>query len=555
MTIRKKIRISLGITMLILLLLLDLIFTGVLRTASYQASKERMIRDLSRATGLINAEAQTLSAISATWAHSDATWHYLRGNNPDFILPLFDRNNLKEIGISSIILLNNKQKVALQKNYSPFDEPSSPESELATILSYPENEKMIKETNDTGVSGIVLRGSEPILFSLKPVLTSDMRGPVAGHLIATRPFNPEFIKTISDNLNFNFSIEATSEEDRGNPFLEEILIDDIKRKNTMVSGKMLVKDHTGKPSFWIHGMSPRKDTTEVERKMQLLFLAIAACVLILCCGFDFVLKRILYDRIKKLEEEAEAIQEDAQSSDGITVDKMKDEITDLQQAITDVINYKEYCCKKNVETDAIRLMVHERFATHSSHLCLKTLEELATALTPGDDGVKYGLLQKAQITKLFCKKLGIADNELVFSYLGALFSKIGIIGLPHKLRSNSTELTEEELREYRNYPLISRDIMRTVELLRSSSSIACNWNENWDGTGFPNGKKEEQIPIEARAFAVVNEWNELSRLKPGRKAFTFEEMEAELRLMKGTRLDPDLVEEFIIMLKKHNIEK
>ena len=89
MTIRKKISVALGITMLILLLLLDLIFTGVLRTASYQASKERMIRDLSRVVGLINAEAQTLSAISATWAYSDSTWHYLMGDNPNFALPFF----------------------------------------------------------------------------------------------------------------------------------------------------------------------------------------------------------------------------------------------------------------------------------------------------------------------------------------------------------------------------------------------------------------------------------------------------------------------------------
>ena len=553
MTVRKKISVALGITMLILLLLLDLIFTGVLRTASYQASKERMIRDLSRVVGLINAEAQTLSAISATWAYSDSTWHHLMGDNPNFVLPLFDRKNLKEVGISSIILLNKQLKVSLQKDYSTFNEPSSPESELSTIFSNPKNKEIMENISEGGISGIALRDNEPILFALKPILTSDMRGPIAGYLLATSPFNLEFTKKMVDNLNFNFTIVPTTEEEKTDPFIQDTVINKINHHNPLVSGRMLVKDHTGSPSFWVRASSPREDTSDVEKKMQLLFLAIAACVVLLCCGFDFVLKRILYDRIKRLQEEAEAIQEHPRTNEGITTDHFKDEITDLQRAITDVIAYKDYCCKKNIGIDEIRLMVYERFATHATHLCLKTLETVATTLTPGDEGFRSCITRKAKLTERFCHRLGIPHNELIFSYLGALFSKIGLISTPQK-RDISAELTAEELREFQNYPLVSKDIMKSVDLLRSSTMIPYNWNENWDGTGFPNGKKGDCIPIEARAYAIVHEWSELSRLKPGIRTASPDEVKAALRTLKGTRLDPEMVEEFISMLEEKQDE-
>lgn len=550
MTLRKKIRIILGISMLILLLLLDLIFTGVLRTASYQASKERMTRDLTRVVGLINGEAQSLSAISATWAYSDSTWDYMQKSNENFVLPTINQDMLTEIGISSIILLDIEQKVVLQKDYSPYNEPSSPQSELTTIFSNPKNIEMIENMSDQGVSGLALRENEPILFSLKPILTSHMQRPIAGYLLATKAFNSDLVQQMSESLHFDFIIDPTDDSEKSDSNLGETIIDEIRRKNPLVAGKMLVKDHMGVPSFWIRGTAPREDTSAIEKRMQYLFLILAACVLLLCCAIDFVLKHILYNRLKTLEDEAEAIRDDAETSDSITIDNKKDEISDLQQAVSDVIAHKEYSCKMNTEVDKISLTVYERFAAEGTRLCLKTVEEIAASLTPGDEKYRNSIVNEAKTTERFCARIGIPDNELMFSYLGALFNRIGLTGIPFSIRNKTAEMTIEEEREYKNYPFISRDILKSVEILHSSTAIPCNWNENWDGTGFPNGKKGTSIPIEARAFAVVDEWNKLTLSRFGCRPATQEEVEVALRAMKGTRLDSHLVEEFIGMLKE-----
>ncbi|HAJ94006.1 MAG TPA: hypothetical protein DCM41_03840, partial [Synergistaceae bacterium] len=118
MTLRRKTQIALGITLLLLLLLLDLTFTNFLRRSAEQTDRERITLNLSRAVVSINAEAKTLSAIAANWAHSDATWNYMNGRNPDYAADTLNRNALTEIGISSMIFIDSGNMVRLFRNFS-----------------------------------------------------------------------------------------------------------------------------------------------------------------------------------------------------------------------------------------------------------------------------------------------------------------------------------------------------------------------------------------------------------------------------------------------------
>ena len=95
--------------------------------------------------------------------------------------------------------------------------------------------------------------------------------------------------------------------------------------------------------------------------------------------------------------------------------------------------------------------------------------------------------------------------------------------------------------------------METIELLRPASSIPYSWNENWDGSGFPQGFSATAIPYQARIYAVVDAWNEMTRPWPGRRIPSDAEVTERLRSMAGTRLDPQLVEKFIEYLKKENL--
>ncbi len=549
MTLRRKTQISLGITLLILLLMLDLTFTNFLRRSAEQADIERITLNLSRTVVSINAEARTLSAIAANWAHSDATWNYMRGHNSNYASETLNRDALTEVGISSMIFIDNSNMVRLFKDFSADDEPSSPESEFSAIFNDPKNQYLLDNTGAAGISGIVLKENQPILFTVKPILTSDIEGPPAGNLIVTRAISPKLIENISRNLHFNFAVEPTTDTEKQNAdSLPLVSIEESDRKSTTISGRMLVKDHIGTPSFWVIGIDKKEDTSAAEKKIQYLFLIFALIAVILSFLYDLFFKCQFSDRMKRLQREIEAIRDEKGQKGIITVDTQKDEINSMQRTLSDVMAYHDFKQEHKSRMDSISLMVYERFAQAGNRLCYKTLEDIATAFSPGDEKFRNALPRAAKMTAKFCDRLKMAEEDKFYAYLGALFSRIGLLGVPFPIRSKNTELSPSELREYHKYPIISKDYLESVELLRPATHIPYCWNEKWEGTGFPRGLSGSAIPLQARVFAIVDGWNEMTRPWLGRKLPSQEEVEIRLRELAGSKYDPQLVEQFIQLL-------
>ncbi|MGD9666197.1 MAG: HD domain-containing phosphohydrolase [Synergistaceae bacterium] len=549
MTLRRKTQIALGITLLLILLMLDLTFTNFLRRSAEQTDRERITLNLSRAVVSINAEAKTLSAIAANWAHSDATWDYMNGRNPNYAAETLNRDALTEIGISSMIFIDTGNMIRLFKDFSSEDEPSSPESEFVAIFDDPKNRYLLDYTGPTGTSGIVLKENQPILFTVKPILTSDIQGPTAGNLIVTRTISPKLIANISRNLHFNFAIEPTTENEKLNADkLPLILIEDAEKNATTISARMLVKDHSGTPSFWVVGIDKKEDIAAAEKQIQFLFLIFGVIAVLLSFLYDFFFKHAFSNRMKRLQREVEAIRDEKGHKGVVTVDSKKDEINSLQRTLSDVMAYHDFKQEHKSKMDSISLMVYERFAQAGNRLCYKTLEDIATAFSPGDEKFRNSLPRSAKMTVKFCDKLKLPDEEKFYAYLGALFSRIGLLGIPFSVRNKTTELSPVELREYHKYPILSKDFLESVELLRPATQIPYCWNEKWDGTGFPKGLSGSAIPLTARIFAIVDTWNEMTRPWLGRKLPTQEEVELKLREMAGTKFDPYLTEQFIQLL-------
>lgn len=552
MTLRRKTQMAMGIVMLVLLLVLDLTFTDILRRAAEKTDRQRMQLNLSRVVVSINGEAQSLSGIAGNWAFSDVTWNYMHTKDSNYVTKTLNRSVLTDIGVSSIILVDTNYEVQLFKDYSPKDEPSAPQNEFTAIFSDPKNDMLLQDVGIDGVSGISELGGSPILFCVKPILRSDKSGPSAGFLIATKHLSPSMIQQISRNLHFNFAIEQTTPKEKtaGNLPVSKIYI--AKGRNTAVSGSMLVRDHGGAPVFWVKGISKKEDTSEAERKLQELFLLVAGLTLVICVVYDLIFKHIFYNRMSRLQKEAEDIRDEKSGKDNITVDRTKDELASLQRVISDIIAYKDYSWDKKNKMDSLELMVYERFAEAGNRLCYKTLADIAVAFTPGDEKFKNSIPRAADMTAKLSKAVGLCKEEQMYAYLGALFARIGLIGIPTELRFKTTPMTQQELREYRKYPIIAKDMLSTIELLSPASYVPSSWNENWDGTGFPHGYSANAIPVAARIFAVVDAWNELTRPWPGRRLPSQEETENKLRAMAGTRLDPHITEELISLLRSAN---
>lgn len=553
MSIKAKIQIFLAFIMLSALFLLDLLFTNFLITSAGEADRERLSRELSRTLMSVKGEERMLSAIAGNWAYSDKTWAFMNGEYPDYPNVYLNRDVLTEIGISSMIYLDKNLGVVLFRDFSAPDDASTPQSEFNAIFDTDESERIFKNLPSDGFCGIVMKnGDKPIIFSAMHIRRSDMSGEDAGYLIATMALSPKMVQRLTHGINFSFALEPI----KASEIREDMpgIVIEGGRRDTYIAGRVLVKDFRGDPAFWITGIMPKADITEADRQLQRLFLylAVAAIAIVLLSGL--YLNEQLTWRLRRLQQEIAGIRDESREVRRITIDhKKKDEIASIQRTLNDFMAFFSFKEGERERIDDITIDVYKRFADSGSDLCTKTLEEIASSFTPGDAKFRSAIPRAAKKARDFAKELGVLDEELLYVYLGSLFSRIGMLSLPFSIRTKTSPLTPTERREYDRYPIKSKDYMETIELLRPASSIPYSWNENWDGSGFPQGISATSIPYQARIYAVVDAWNEMTRPWPGRRIPSDAEVTERLRSMAGTRLDPQLVEKFIEYLKKENL--
>jgi HD-GYP domain-containing protein (c-di-GMP phosphodiesterase class II) len=106
-------------------------------------------------------------------------------------------------------------------------------------------------------------------------------------------------------------------------------------------------------------------------------------------------------------------------------------------------------------------------------------------------------------------------------------------------------LTDTEWHEIKKHPVIAKDLLSGVNLLKNTVEIPFTHHEKWDGSGYPQGLKGGSIPIAARIFAVVETYDALLSDKPYRKAWTKEKGLAYLKEEKGRKFDPKVVDAFL----------
>jgi HD-GYP domain-containing protein (c-di-GMP phosphodiesterase class II) len=96
----------------------------------------------------------------------------------------------------------------------------------------------------------------------------------------------------------------------------------------------------------------------------------------------------------------------------------------------------------------------------------------------------------------------------------------------------------------KKHPVYAFDMLHPIEFLRPALSIPRSHHEKWDGSGYPDGLVGEEIPMEARIFAVVDVWDALISERPYKKSWSKIETLAYIRQQSGIHFDPHIVSAF-----------
>ena len=127
---------------------------------------------------------------------------------------------------------------------------------------------------------------------------------------------------------------------------------------------------------------------------------------------------------------------------------------------------------------------------------------------------------------------------------GFLLHDVGKVAIPDAILFKADELSDDEFALMSRHPVIGYEILREVDFLGDAKLVVRHHHERWDGQGYPDGLRGEEIPLAARVFAVADTLDALTTDRPYRPASTFEVACEEIRRSAGSQFDPAVVEAF-----------
>jgi diguanylate cyclase (GGDEF)-like protein/putative nucleotidyltransferase with HDIG domain len=151
--------------------------------------------------------------------------------------------------------------------------------------------------------------------------------------------------------------------------------------------------------------------------------------------------------------------------------------------------------------------------------------------------------------------IGLSPDEVSKVSTAALLHDIGKIGIPDKVLSKKGELNREDWKAIKAHPMLGANIISNIPELASYVNSILYHHERWDGTGYPEGLKGQEIPLEARILAMADAFEAMTSARPYRPALSLDEVIKELWQSAGIQFDPKLVEVFIDIIETGLPEK
>jgi len=166
------------------------------------------------------------------------------------------------------------------------------------------------------------------------------------------------------------------------------------------------------------------------------------------------------------------------------------------------------------------------------------------------DPYTYGHSRKVNdYAVALAEAIGLSPEEVSRVSTSALLHDIGKIGVPDRVLNKKGKLSREDWEAIKSHPKLGATIVGNIPNLVPCVSSILHHHERWDGGGYPEGLKGEEISIEARILAIADSFEAMSSDRPYRPALCSEKVLKELRRGAGSQFDPELVKVFIGLIE------
>lgn len=191
--------------------------------------------------------------------------------------------------------------------------------------------------------------------------------------------------------------------------------------------------------------------------------------------------------------------------------------------------------------------------TRMRKMYLDTIRTLAATIDAKDPYTHGHSDRVSKMAVQLSKKLDFLEMEIEYVEYAAILHDIGKIGIPDRILGKKDRLTNEEYEKIKEHPVIGANIIESIEFLKKCSKTVLHHHERFDGRGYPNGLKGEEIPKLSRLLAIVDAYDAMNSDRPYRPKLTAQDILNELENESGKQFDPKMVKVFISMVKEKRI--
>jgi putative nucleotidyltransferase with HDIG domain len=198
--------------------------------------------------------------------------------------------------------------------------------------------------------------------------------------------------------------------------------------------------------------------------------------------------------------------------------------------------------KKRVEIEARQVEAEKRHVEEVCALHLRTIEGLALAIDAKDHTTHKHLHRVRTYAVEIAKDLNLSDSETDALRAAALLHDIGKLAVPDHIINKPGRLTPAEFEKMKIHPVVGAEILERVAFPYPVAPVVRSHHEKWNGKGYPDGLKGEEIPIGARILAAVDCLDALASDRQYRKALPLDDAMKSVAADAGISFDPRVVE-------------
>ena len=525
--------------------------------------REDIQRNLQRIVNAIRADLDALETITLDWAVWDDAYTYLRTPNQEFEDSNLNTTSLGLIRLEKIILQDNFDRLVAGRERTPV---SNFQQFSGAAEAFTDRQRWLWRRNAQFIvtGGLLQQDGKLYLATSSPVIPSSQVKAPSGRVTMIRRLDEEAIGRLSETVQLEFGVyadnragldpvtlSAVTELDRG--AAQAIRFETPDR----ATAYRLLNEPSTEPPLYLKAAFSR----DVYREGQAANLRLLVSLLVAGLAF-FVLALLLLEwgllnRLTHLARELAGIASTGDPTARVTV-RGRDEVARVAQHVNNGLARIEETQMRAMrfETELERVkrlelevLVGKRTAELDA-VQLEMFERLAMIAEFRDDEIGQHTQRVGEMAAAIGKGLGLPEEEVTRLRFAARLHDIGKIAIPDGILFKPGKLSEVEWQLMQTHAAVGAQVLEYSRsaVLKMACEIALTHHERWDGQGYPNALRGEDIPIMGRIVAVADVWDALLSPRPYKLVWTVADTVEHIRAGSGTRFDPRVVEVFLTVV-------